>query len=238
MHTGDYISKKLFIEYDFDFFLIKKTLKLQNKNHKRETIINIGANIGSICIRSIKENFFKYGIFFEPSIINYRLLMANIHINKLEDKIKAYRLALSDRKKILKLIIDTKGNLGRNRISKKKNQKNLKIEKVKSDILDNFTSNLSKNNTLIFMDVQGHETNVFKGAKKTIKKKIPIVFEFSPLLLDKNWIRNFDLLLKNYNFFYNLREKKRKEKFNKDNLVALFNKLKLQERTFAELMIF
>ena len=117
----------------------------------------------------------------------------------------------------------------------KKKRKNAEV--VKSDILDNYTYNLNKNNTLIFMDVEGHESNVFLGAKKTIKKKIPIVFEFYPALLDKNWIKNFNLVFKNYKFFYDLRNNNKKQKFNQKNLTALISKVNSIEGKHTDLMI-
>ena len=238
VHTFDIISKKLFIDYNFDFEIIKKAVKFLDKNHKRETLLNIGANIGSICIKSVKEKLFNSAVVFEPAKGHFRLLMANIYINKLEDKIKAYQLALSDKKKTLKLSLNQTGNLGDNRIIKNINNKqNLKIEKVKSDKLDNFTSKLNKKNALIFMDVQGHEPYILKGGKKTIKKKIPIVLEFSPLLLDKSWLEGFSILFKNYKYFYNLHSNNKRKNFNKDNLIALFNKLKSKEKNYTDLMI-
>ena len=237
LHSKDSVSKKIFIDYEFDYKIMKKALRLLGKNHKKETLINIGANIGSICIKSVKENYFKSAIVFEPEEMNFKLLMSNILINNLENKIVAHRLALSNRKTILKLSLNKKSNLGDNRIiNKLNNQKKLKIQKVKSEKLDNFILKHNKNNTLIFMDVQGHEPYIFMGAKKAIKRKVPIVFEFSPLLLDKNWNKNFNLLYKNYNHFYNLHKGNRKEVFNRTNILSLFKKLKV-EKKYTDLMI-
>ena len=87
------------------------------------------------------------------------------------------------------------------------------------------------------MDVQGHEPMVFLGARKTIRKKIPIVFEFSPNLLKKNWINGFGLLLKNYKYFYNLSDPVKKFKFNRKRLIGLFNNLKLKKCDYTDLLI-
>lgn len=231
--SRDWISLKLFIDNNFDYSILKKTIKLLGKKHSKSTLINIGAHIGSTCIPAIKENKFKNSIAFEPTKKTFKLLQSNIFLNQADDKIKAYNLAISNKKTNLYLAIKS-GNVGGNYISKNK-QKNTEI--VKSDILDNYTYNLNKNNSLIFIDAEGHEPNIFLGAKKTIKKKIPIVFEFYPSLLDKNWIKNFDLVFKNYRFFYDLRDKNRKEKFNKKNLIALINKVNSIEGKHTDLMI-
>ena len=231
--SSDWISKKLFIDKSFDYRILTKAIKLLGKKNSKLTLINIGAHIGSTAIPAIKKNNFKNLIAFEPTKRNFRLLKANIFLNEIDDRVQAYNLAISNKKANLHLGT-TKGNTGGNRILRNK-QKNTEI--VKSDILDNYTYNLNKNNSLIFMDVEGHEPNIFLGAKKTIKKKIPIVFEFYPSLLDKNWIKNFDLVFKNYRFFYDLRGKNRKEKFNKKNLIALINKVNSIEGKHTDLMI-
>ena len=231
--SSDWISKKLFIDKSFDYRILTKAIKLLGKKNSKLTLINIGAHIGSTGIPLIKKNNFKNLIAFEPTKRNFRLLKANIFLNEIDDRVQAYNLAISNKKANLHLGT-TKGNTGGNRILRNK-QKNTEI--VKSDILDNYTYNLNKNNSLIFIDAEGHEPNIFLGAKKTIKKKIPIVFEFYPTLLDKSWIKNYDLVFKNYRFFYNLHGKNRKEKFNKENLIALFNKVNSMEKKYTDLMI-
>ena len=231
--SSDWISKKLFIDKSFDYRILTKAIKLLGKKNSKLTLINIGAHIGSTAIPAIKKNNFKNLIAFEPTKKNFKLLKANIFLNEIDDRVQAYNLAISNKKANLHLGT-TKGNTGGNRILRNK-QKNTEI--VKSDILDNYTYNLNKNNSLIFIDAEGHEPNIFLGAKKTIKKKIPIVFEFYPTLLDKSWIKNYDLVFKNYRFFYNLHGKNRKEKFNKENLIALFNKVNSMEKKYTDLMI-
>ncbi len=231
--SRDWISLKLFIDKSFDYSILTKAIKLLGKKHSKSTLVNIGAHIGSTCIPAIKENKFKNSIAFEPTKKTFKLLQSNIFLNEVDDKIRAYNLAISNKKANLYLAIK-RGNIGGNYISKNK-QKNTEI--VKSDILDNYTYNLNKNNSLIFIDAEGHEPNIFLGAKKTIKKKIPIVFEFYPSLLDKNWIKNFDLVFKNYKFFYDLRGKNKKEKFNKKNLIALISKVNSIEGEHTDLLI-
>jgi len=231
--SSDWISLKLFVDKSFDYSILTKAVKLLGKKHSKLTLINIGAHIGSTCIPALKENKFKNSIAFEPTKKTFKLLQANIFLNEVDDRVQAYNLAISNKKTNLYLGIK-KGNTGGNYISKNK-QKNTEI--VKSDILDNYTYNFNKNNSLIFMDAEGHEPNIFLGAKKTLKKKIPIVFEFYPALLDKNWIKNYDLVFKNYKFFYNLRAKIKKEKFNKKNLITLINKVNSMEGKHTDLMI-
>ena len=234
MPSFDWISLKLFIDESFDYGNLSKAIKLLGKKNSKFFLVNIGAHIGSTCIPAIKNNHFKNLIAFEPAKKTYRLLKANIFLNGIEDRAKIYNLALSNKKKKIHLGQRQQANVGSSRILPKKT-KNTEI--VKSDLLDNYTNELNRNNSLIFMDVEGHESYIFLGAKKTLKKKIPIVFEFSPKMVDKNWIKNLSTVFKNYNFFYDLHSHSlKKEKFNKHNLVVLFNKLNTKE-IYTDLMI-
>ena len=84
---------------------------------------------------------------------------------------------------------------------------------------------LNKKNSLIVIDAQGHEPLIFLGSKTTLKKKIPIVFEFAPFLMDNNWIKGFNLILKNYKYFYDLHNPSIKRKLEKKELIKLYTKL-------------
>ena len=72
-----------------------------------------------------------------------------------------------------------KNNSGDYRLTKKRTG-----EQVRLDLLDNFTKKMNKKNSLIFVDAQGHEPEIFIGGKKTLKKKIPIVFELMPSIMN------------------------------------------------------
>jgi len=232
LRSRDWISLNLFIDKGFDYKILTKAIKLLGKKNSKLTLVNIGAHIGAVCIPAIKRNNFKNLIAFEPTKRTFNILKANIFINEIDDRVQVYNLAISNKKANLHLGT-TRGNTGLNRILKNK-PKNTEI--VKCDILDNYTDNLNKNNSLIFIDAEGHEPNIFLGAKKTIKKKIPIVFEFLPSGFDKNWIKNFDLAFKNYKFFYNLRDRNRKEKFNAIEIKKLYNH-HLKNNNFTDILI-
>jgi FkbM family methyltransferase len=216
--SHDWISKKLFIDEVFDFGTLIKAKKLLGKKNSKSTLINVGAHIGSTCIPAIKKNYFKNLIAFEPSKKNFRLLKANIFLNEIDDRTQAYNLALNNKKANLHLGMFS-NNTGNYRIFKNK-QKNTEI--VKSDILDNYTYNLNKNNSLVFMDTEGHEPDIFMGAKKTIRKKIPFVFEFGPFMLKKGWLKKISILFKYYNFFHDLKTNKKK-RFNATEIKKLYN---------------
>lgn len=217
--SGDWISQKLFIDGNFDFKALIKAKKLLGKNSSKLTLINVGAHIGSSCIPAIKKKYFENLIAFEPSKKNFRLLKTNILLNEIEDKTEVHNLALSNKKGHLNLCMFD-NNSGDYRVVKSK-QKNTEL--INSDILDSYTFNLNKNNSLIFIDAQGHEPEIFMGAKKTIKKKIPLVFEFAPFLLklNKDWLKKISFLFKYYDNFYDLKTNSKK-KFNSTEINKLY----------------
>ena len=237
MPSCDWISQCLFINESFDYRILEKGIKLLKRKkvggkNSKSTLINIGAHIGSTCIPAIKKNKFKNLIAFEPTKRTFELLNANIFLNGINDRSQVYNLAISDKKGSLHLNIKNVFDTGSNHIVKNK-QKN--TETVKSDILDNYTYNLNKNNSLIFMDAESHEYNIFLGAKKTIKKKIPFVFEFAPYLLNKDWLKKISVLFKYYNFFYDIKTSKMK-KFDATQMKKLYNHY-LPENGFTNILI-
>jgi FkbM family methyltransferase len=230
LKNNEEISKRIFIDGKFDFDLLKNGLKYLGKK-KRKYLINIGAHVGTTLIPAIKQKLFTNYIAFEPSLENFRLLTANININKIEKNGVLFNLALS--KKISKGYLKKfdSNNSGDYRLVKKDN----KSEQVKLNILDNFCNNVTRKNSLICIDAQGHEFEIFRGGKKTLKKKIPIIFEFTPLMLVEKNPKILFNLIKHYEYIIDLRENIIL-KTNLDNFIEIFNKYK-KHKSYTDLMI-
>ena len=231
--TGSEISKYLYINGNWNYHVLVKACRLLKKNFQNCTLINVGAHYGSTCIPAINFKLFKNAIAFEPDSTNYKILSTNIFINSLSTKIRSYNIALSSHKR--NLYIKQFGvNSGDVRVLEKK-QKNSTL--VKCEKLDKFTSEYNKHNSLIFMYAQGHESEIFLGAKKTIKKKIPMIVEFMPSLFKKNWKKNYSILIKQYNFFYDLKKNRDKKNFSLQNL-SLLEKEYLINSNYTDLLLF
>jgi hypothetical protein len=84
LFSKDYmISRSTYIDGPYDYSLLKKAIKLLPKDFVRETLIDAGANIGTISIPAIKDGLFKNGIAFEPNLKIYNILKINIFLNNL-----------------------------------------------------------------------------------------------------------------------------------------------------------
>ena len=182
-------------------------------------------------IPAIIYNLFDHCVAFEPSIDNYRLLKANININKIEKKVALFNFGLS--KKVYNgYLKNNPNNSGDHRVVKLKKG----TEKIKLNILDNFTSKINKKNSIILIDAQGHEPEVFLGAKKTLKKKVPLIFELMPNLINENQLKIIFNAILHYKKLIDLKEEKIME-LNKTNFYKIYQHY-LKNKFYTDLMIF
>ena len=230
LKNNEDISKFIFIKGEFDFGLLKKGLGFLRKK-KLKYLINVGSHVGTTLIPAIKYKLFDHCIAFEPSIDNYRLLKANININKIEKKVTLFNFGLS--KKIYNSYLKKNPNdSGDSRVVKLKKG----TEKIKLNILDNFTSKINKKNSIILIDAQGHEPEIFLGAKKTLKKKVPLIFELMPNLINENQLKIIFNAILHYKKLIDLKEEKIME-LNKTNFYKIYQHY-LKNKFYTDLMIF
>ena len=241
------IGKSLYLNHEpHNFNTLEIAIKLLPKSFNYETIVDIGANIGTICIPSVKRKLFKKGIAIEPDPLNYSLLSANIALNQLETKIQSYNNALgsSNNKKLLFEI--SENNFGDNRISVNNNIglfneiDRRKIE-VHSKKFDSLIKLKDPANCLLFIYTQGYEGHVLNGALNHLKQKPPLILLFCPYNLKR--ASCLDLLINilinsKYNYIYILNKSiLHKIDLNKDNLVSMINELGYDGKFYDLLII-
>jgi FkbM family methyltransferase len=210
------IARDVFIEkspYDFEKFQLVNSLL--GANHKRTTLIDIGANIGTICIPAITRGIFHKAVAIEPEPFNFNILAANIAINDLNEKIQLHNVALGVAKDEFVIFELSDINYGDHRVQAKNNGIELVSEsarktiKVKSTTLDHLIGTNNPSDTLIWMDVQGFEGYVLAGASDAMSKQIPICLEFWPYGLNRSgcYLQLKEAIINNgYKFFYNLND--------------------------------
>lgn len=167
------------------FFELSKVYGNGNRgggNDGNRHFLDIGANIGttSIYVKKIIDPSLKI-ISFEPCKRNYDMLRVNCILNNVED-IKCVNLALGSKDDWEKFYYYT--------ISPGSSGIDVKSEWIhySEDVHVVALDDYLKNNGIspddidyIWIDVEGYESEVIKGAMKTLTdKKIPLIQEFNP----------------------------------------------------------
>ena len=153
-------------------------------NEDPGAVLDIGANLGTFCVPLAKKISKHTYHAFEPQRIVYYQLCANTFINGLGN-VHCHNFGLSDKEERLVLVMPdytSEGNIGAFSINKevRENDYECKTEGAKEPlVVFTLDSGAHQNIRLIKIDVEGHELEVLKGAKKTIKDNNypPIIFE-------------------------------------------------------------
>lgn len=149
------------------------------------TFVDVGANIGPICIPLVKRGLVRKAIAIEPEPANFRFLSANILINDLADKIVAHAAAVGSKADQWLELEISEGNLGDHRIRVQTDpgyfsEEKRKTIKVSSTTLDALLSDVDPSKIFIWIDVQGFEGFALQGAFYVFKARAPIALEFWP----------------------------------------------------------
>ena len=209
------IARDVFIEkVPFDFDKFKLGVSLLDPNHQRTTLIDIGANIGTICIPAITRGIFKNAIAIEPEPFNFKILNSNVILNNLSEKIELHNVALGDSQDEFVIFELSDINYGDHRVQGKNavelmNESSRKTLKVKSTTLNHLVKGINTADIVIWMDVQGFEGYVLAGASDVLSKQVPICIEFWPYGLKRSgcYPQLKSALINNgYKCFYNLHD--------------------------------
>lgn len=152
---------------------------------------NIGANIGWYTILAGKFTSHVVIDAFEPTPETFSYLKHNIRINQLEKRINPINLALSDSKGECDFFLNS-DNPGNNAIVAYEYNKEMGAEftkiTIQTETMDNYYMSKDKSEwpNMILIDTEGHEQQVFDGAKQLFENGFRplIVAEFCPPMLD------------------------------------------------------
>lgn len=239
------VSKFLYVSGSYDFIKFKKAINICFPDVKKNPIdlfLNVGANIGSICIPVVNRKYAKKSIAIEPEPTNYRNLVSNIYLNNLQDQIEYYCNAISDKNdEDLKLEL-SEYNFADHRISISKNdgiysEQERKRIIVKSKTLDYFFNKFNRKRNLIYMDVQGYEGIILQGCPKIVNMKIPIVLEVWPYGLNRtNSLEILKNMVKKYSYVYDLSEKN-PEKRSSEDIEKIITNLGKENTKYTDILI-
>jgi len=213
-----YTSRRIFWDGidEFEYVPIFRTLV-----KKVNTFIDIGANTGLYSTLGALENPELKVWGFEPSLGPFTYFEENIKLNKFENQVKAYPIALSNetgkaifyelKSEKYKYLNHNLGGVG-NLVSKVNNRNMIEIT-VEVSTFDNFLKKHPeiKDVGLVKMDTEGAEDLVIKGMSQTIQKHRPIII--TEVLFGKTEDELENLFQdKDYLFFNHIKSKNKLEK--------------------------
>ena len=175
-HIGDHILVSGIYEGEY-LKIIYDTITDYGKSAlKKKVILDIGANIGnhSLAFSTWVEQVYS----FEPNPATYKILEANILLNRIEN-IHTYNIGLSSKSLSAILYESTQNNLGEASLIPKIGSSTFPIQLVNGDsYLKEMSGIESENIVLVKIDVEGHEEDVIIGLEGTLKSGFPtVVFE-------------------------------------------------------------
>ena len=228
----------------YGFEKIDDVIAILGPLHKHELLIDVGANIGTICVPAITRGYFKKAIAIEPEPLNYQLLTTNIALNKVSEHIISKNIACGTQDNEILIMEVGRGNHGDHRI-RLNSKPGLHFENerdtvsVMSHTLDSILGNVDPRACLIWMDTQGFEGHILCGAKNALSATTPLYVEFWPYGMNR--LDSYELLISalitnKYKYFYDLDHPKIANPISRNALQKLYDK-HLNLGTFTDLVI-
>jgi len=189
------IARELFFERAWELDLITRTMAyLREQGYlgagAGDLMLDIGANVGMICIAMLKHGYFREALAFEPNADNFALLERNIRQNGMSAVIRPYHCGLSDTAGEMLMEL-SEWNFGDHRIrvssvpipgqqAEERRQTVHVPVRTLDDVLAAEGAAAAARIGLIWIDVQGHEGHLFNGGRRTLARGMPVISEFWP----------------------------------------------------------
>jgi FkbM family methyltransferase len=182
-------------------------------------LVDVGANVGSVCIPLVRRGVFTRALAFEPEPRNHAHLLRNVRLNGLDERtVRVVNAAVSSENGRADLELAFT-NFGDHRIRVEApatshpecREAERAVITVPVQRLDDAVAALgiAHDVKLLWIDVQGHEGQVLEGASALIAAGTPVVAEFWPYGLARagDAGRRFGALLRErFHAFYDLGE--------------------------------
>ena len=156
-------------------------------------LVDVGANIGTTTVHALANLGMRRSTCFEPLERNVELLRLNLRANGLDDRAQVVPVALSDAEGEASLEV-APGNPSDARVRTGEGGRSELGEgswEVVSVKLRTFDSQVEaglvdpRELGLVWIDAQGHEGHVLRGARRLLEAGVPVVTEFWPYGLDR-----------------------------------------------------
>lgn len=227
-----------------DFEALESALPLLGWEGPLDLLIDVGANIGTVCITAVKRGVAERAIAIEPGPLNFSLLTTNACINQVGDKVIMHNLALgaADDDHVTFELSNT--NFGDHRV-RKTTEAGLHDEDkretitIRSETFDSVIGPITASKTLIWMDTQGYEGYILAGATNAIAQKVPMILEFWPYGMKRSGSYlplKQALIGSQYEWLYDLSDPSTKVPLSGEALDTIYNQLG-ESGKFTDLLV-
>jgi FkbM family methyltransferase len=176
-------------------------LKLQLPPSHGRTFVDAGANIGTETIYALLSGMFDKAVAIEPEPDNFAMLMANITANGLKARVHAEMVAVGDKAET-RMLVRSRWNKGGHAfagVQVKDGSGGLPVSVLTIPTVLARAGIEPSDVGLLWMDVNGAEGEVLRGMGDMLARRIPIVLEHLPDLVDAAAAREvIDLLRPHY----------------------------------------
>ena len=175
------IGKRLYSRGAFDLQKLERALeilRIEQPDAMPEVLLDVGANVGSICIPAVKRGWVKRAIAFEPDAGSFRLLRINVLLNAIEEGVEYHEVALGAAAGVATLTFNA-DNHGDHRIVVGV-LPGIGSREVAVRTLDSYLPQAGRSTWMVWLDVQGFEPEVLAGSSRAMGAGWPIVMEFTP----------------------------------------------------------
>jgi len=185
----DMICRSVFVYGEFDLEKLEQVVSLLRRRlrvERLDTIVDVGANIGTICIPAVARGYANRAIAVEPHPVNCRLLRTNVALNGLHDRITVFECACGPDRDATLEILRPGDNWGDVRVATDSETRAVpesQRHRVASRRVDDLVAGASSGVTVLWIDTQGFEASVLQGAAGLLARRVPVVVEFDPAML-------------------------------------------------------
>jgi FkbM family methyltransferase len=204
------IGRSVYASGDWDPLMVGvvfDALEAYGYPYRGRTFLEVGANFGVYSLPAIAEHGFAKAVAYEPDPGSFALLERNIERNALASQVSAHNVALSAARGELALRLG-EFNAGDNRIVAPDAADDGHIVRVAAATFDDEVAagRIPLDDlALAWIDVQGHELDVLRGARSLLSARVPLVIEYATAMGDRDQLAELaDLLSARYATFVDL----------------------------------
>lgn len=215
------VGREVFLTGGFDAGCIEHIFRFIRQlgwnDFRGKIFLDIGANIGTTSIPVVADYGFAGGIAIEPEPTNFELLRDSVVANRMENRIRCVNVALSDSVGRAEMEL-CPVNRGDHRLRPSNgaagdgiyHENNREVVTVGTSTFDALVVDGTIPLELLgvaWIDTQGHEGHVLRGARKLVESNVPVVVEYWPYALSRaGGLENFEKVVReNYRHFIDTR---------------------------------